>query len=79
MRLIMEKGADRRRENLPTANKVTVLIPDELDDAGPRDLVLAVRQPGNNDQILSMVHVIHAAYALLYYVLFFLKGNYRWH
>jgi hypothetical protein len=79
MRLIVEKGADRRRENLPTANKVAVLIPDELDDAGPRDLVLAVRQPGNNNQILSTVHVIHAAYAPLHYVLFFPKGDYRWH
>jgi hypothetical protein len=79
MRLIMEKEADRRRENLPTANKVAVLIPDELDDARPRDLVLAVRQPGNNDQILFMVHVTHAAYAPLYYVLFFPKGDYRWH
>jgi hypothetical protein len=77
MRLIVEKGADRRRENLPTANKVAVLIPDELDDAGLRDLVLAVRQPGNNNQILSMVYIIHPAYALLYYILFFLKGNYN--
>jgi hypothetical protein len=43
MRLIIEKGADCRRENLPTVNKVVVLIPDELDDARPRDLVLVVR------------------------------------
>jgi hypothetical protein len=43
MRLIMEKGANCRRENLPTVNKVAVLIPNELDDARPRDLVLAVR------------------------------------
>jgi hypothetical protein len=39
----VEKGADRRRENLLTVNKVTILIPDKLDDARPRDLVLAVR------------------------------------
>jgi hypothetical protein len=38
MRLIVEKGADRRRENLSTTNKVAVLIPDKLDDARPRDL-----------------------------------------
>jgi hypothetical protein len=43
MRLIVEKGADRRRENLSTTNEVTILIPDKLDNAGPRDLVLAVR------------------------------------
>jgi hypothetical protein len=79
IRLIIEQGADRRRENLPTTSKVTVLIPDKVDNAGPRDLVLAARQPGNNNQILSMVHIIHPAYAPLHYVLFFLKGDYGWH
>jgi hypothetical protein len=79
MRLIIEQGADRRRENLLTASEVTVLIPDEVDNAGPRDLVLAARQPSNNNQILSMVYVIHLAYTPLHYVLFFLKGNYGWH
>jgi hypothetical protein len=29
MRLIIESGADRRRENLPTSNKVTAIIPQE--------------------------------------------------
>jgi hypothetical protein len=79
MRLIMEKGADRRRENLPTANEVAVLIPNEIETTGPRDLVLAVRQPGNNNQMLSTVHVLHAAYAPLHYVLFFPKGDVGWH
>ena len=79
IRLIIEKGADRRRENLPTANEVAVLIPNEIETTGPRDLVLAVRQPGNNNQMLSTVHVSHAAYALLYYVLFFPKGDVGWH
>jgi hypothetical protein len=49
MRLIVKQGADRRRENLPTVSEVAVLIPDKVDDAGPRDLVLAARQPGNNN------------------------------
>jgi hypothetical protein len=76
MRLIIKQGADRRRENLPTTSKIAVLIPDEVDNTGPRDLVLAARQPSNNNQILSMVYIIHLAYALLHYVLFFLKGDY---
>jgi hypothetical protein len=79
MRLIVEQGANLRRENLPTISKVAVLIPDELDDAGPRDLVLAARQPGNNNRILSTVHVTHPAYAPLHYVLFFPRGDYGWH
>jgi hypothetical protein len=79
MRLIIEKGADRRRENLPTANEVAVLILNEIETTGPRDLVLAVRQPGNNNQMLSMVHVSHAAYTLLHYVLFFPKDDVGWH
>jgi len=29
LNLIMEKGADRRRENLPTANEITLLIFEE--------------------------------------------------
>jgi hypothetical protein len=79
IRLIIEKGADRRRENLPTVNEVAVLILNEIETTGPRDLVLAVRQLGNNNQMLSTVHVLHAAYAPLYYVLFFLKGDVGWH
>jgi hypothetical protein len=49
MRLIIKQGADRRRENLPTISKVIILIPDKVDNTGPRDLVLAARQPSNNN------------------------------
>ena len=28
LRLVMEPGADRRRENLPTASEVAVIVPD---------------------------------------------------
>jgi hypothetical protein len=76
MRLIVEQGADRRRENLPTISKVAILILNKVDNTGPRDLVLAARQPGNNNQILSIVYITHPAYALLHYVLFFPKSNY---
>ncbi len=31
LNLIIEKGADRRRENLPTTNEITLLIPKEDD------------------------------------------------
>ena len=29
MRLVLEEGADRRRENLPTSDEVAVIFPDE--------------------------------------------------
>ena len=45
MRLIMESGADRRRENLPTSDEVAVILADEFDGASRRDIVLAVRPP----------------------------------
>ena len=44
MQLIVESGADRRRENLPTSDKVTALIPDEFTNTSRRDLILAVRE-----------------------------------
>ena len=46
MRLIIESGADRHRENLLTSNEVTAIIPDEYTDASRRDLVLTVREAG---------------------------------
>ena len=48
IRLVMESGADRRHENLPTASKVAVILPDKVDSSGPRDLILIVRDPVYN-------------------------------
>ncbi len=42
MRLILKKGVDKYRENLPTTNKVTIIIPDESGDARPRDIILSI-------------------------------------
>jgi hypothetical protein len=42
MRLVVEAGADRRRENLPTSDEVTPIIPDEYTAASRRDLILTV-------------------------------------
>ena len=43
LRLIMQKGADRRRENLPTTDELALLIPEEEDKPGGRDLILEHR------------------------------------
>jgi hypothetical protein len=33
----MEKGADRRRENLPVADEIALLMPDKEDKSGSRE------------------------------------------
>ena len=43
LNLIMEKEIDRRRENLPIINKITLLIFEEDDQALERDLVLILK------------------------------------
>ena len=43
MRLVLEAGADRRRENLPTSDEVAAIIPDEYGDPSCRNIVLAER------------------------------------
>ena len=75
LKLIMETGADKRRENLPTSNEVAIIIPDEYDVAGSRDIILADRN-GNG---FSTINPNHAAYMALHYVLLFPYGEHGWH
>jgi hypothetical protein len=79
MRLVVEAGADRRRENLPTGDEVTAIIPDEYTAASRRDLVLTVREGGQDRPQLHTVDVTHAAYMPLHYVLLFPYGDPGWH
>ena len=41
LKLVVEKGADRRRENLPTSLEIAIIIPDEYSEAGSRDIKTA--------------------------------------
>lgn len=79
IRLVVESGADRRRENLPTSDEVAVIIPDETAEQSCRDILLAVRNPGRNSPALTRVNVTHAAYMPLHYVLLFPHGDLGWH
>ena len=71
----METGADKRRENLPTSNKVAIIIPDEYDIVGSRDIILADCY-GHG---FSTINPNHAAYMALHYVLLFPYGEHDWH
>ena len=78
MRLILQAGRDRRRENLLTSDEVAVIIPDEHGDAGFRDIVLAERPgPGEPTQY-HRISSNHAAYMPLHYVLLFPYGDRGW-
>jgi hypothetical protein len=79
MHLVLETGADRRRENLPTANELVVILPDEYAEASNRDIVFAVHHPAQHGAGLTWINVTHAAYIPLHYVLLFPHGEYGWH
>lgn len=78
LRLIIETGADRRRENLPTSDEIAIIIPDEYEEADFRDIVLAKRTGINNNNF-SIINPNHASYMALHYVLLFPYGNPGWH
>jgi hypothetical protein len=82
LRLIQEVGADRRRENLPTASEIAAVIP----DVGPgwekrtfRDMRLQLRTENPHQLGLRRVDPSHAAYIPLAYVLLFPHGDPGWH
>jgi hypothetical protein len=79
MRLVVQTGADRRRENLPVTNELAGVLPDEWGEASHRDILLAVREPGRNGSHLHRIDVTHPAYMPLHYVLLFPYGEYGWH
>ena len=78
LRLVVEYGADRRRENLPTVDEVVSLIPYE-EEAGPREIILAERSDGGGVGGWHRVHAAHAAYLPLAYPLMLPRGDYGFH
>jgi hypothetical protein len=79
IQLVIESRADCRRENLPTGNKLAVIIPDKFDSDSRRDIVLALREPGCNSLQLSRIAVDHAAYIPLHYILLFPGRDPGWY
>ena len=79
MKLLLELGADRRRSNLPTTDEVAMIFPDEYQQGGFRDIVLAYRSSENNDNQYHTISSNLVAYMPLHYVLFFPCGDLGWH
>jgi hypothetical protein len=80
MSLVVETGADLRRENLPTTDEVSMILPDEYGRGGFRDIVLAERLNGGvQSNGFSIINSNHASYLPLHYVLLFPYGDPGWH
>ena len=80
LRLVVEQGADLRRENLQTADKVSMILPEEYGAAGFRDIVLASRTNGDDQgNHFTLINPHHASYLPLHYVLLFPYGEPGWH
>ena len=74
LNLIIKKGVDRRRENLPTANKIILLIPEEDGQTPERDLILILktdRPAADQNPYLQNIYFTHPLYIPLHYVFIF--------
>ena len=74
MELICATGAVRRWHNVPVANEVAMIIPDEYGVASVRDIILAYRN-STNDSAYQTISSNHAAYTPLHYTLLFPFGE----
>src|SRR6266498_5870041 len=76
----MEKGVDRRRENLPTVNEIVLLIFKEDGQTPGRDLVFilkADRPAADQNLYLQNIYFTHPLYISLYYIFIFSWGDFR--
>ena len=76
LRLTLQSNTDQRRYNLPTANEIAVLLPDQsnVDGNTYRDIILHLK-----DGPLQRISEIHPLYLPLHYVLLFPYGELGWH
>ena len=80
LRVVVERGGDLTRENLPTADEVSMILPEEYDSAGFRDIVLASWINGEDrDTPFTLINPNHASYLPLHHVLLFPYGKPGWH
>jgi hypothetical protein len=80
LKLVVDPGKDGRRYNLPTANEVMAILPDEWSDPSVRDVLLCHRnEDGTASESFTRVNRTHPAYLPLHYVLLFPHGTPGWH
>jgi len=77
MRLVIKTGANRRRENLLTSDKIIVILLDKYKGTSKRDIILVIRNLTCIKALLTRINVTHTVYMPLYYVLLFSHSKYR--
>jgi hypothetical protein len=60
----MEKGADRRRENLPVADEIALLILGKEDKPGSREVILTARPARDTPNQVEPLHRISYTHPL---------------
>ena len=78
MCLIMKTESDECHTNLPTANEMAVILPDEYDQVCFCDIVICSCHTEGAQHGFSHVHSSHAAYMPLQYPLLFPHDNPGW-
>jgi hypothetical protein len=74
LQLIMKKGADKRREYLPVADEIALLILNEEDKPDSREVILTAipaRDTPNQVEPLHRISYTHPLYHTLHYVLLY--------
>ena len=87
VKLCVVPGNDPRRYNLPTADEVGVILPEQNDFQGDfRDIIIHLRpqhyhSTHDNQEHLQLHHINegHATYAPLHYILLFPYGEPGWY
>ena len=79
MRLVIKTGANCRRENLLTSDKIAIILPDKYKEASKRDIILIICNLTCIKALLTYINITHIIYMPLYYVFLFLYSKYKWH
>lgn len=79
MKLLLGLEIDYRQINLPFIKKVTIIIPDEYNQSGFYNIILAYCHLENNSNQYHIISSNSMVYMLLHYILFFSRSNLRWH
>ena len=69
IKLVVDVGADLRRENLPVTNKVTALILNKYGSTNFRDIILTKRTANGSVVNLRKIHAYSPVYLPLTYPL----------
>ncbi|RPB01788.1 hypothetical protein L873DRAFT_1788125 [Choiromyces venosus 120613-1] len=78
IQLVIETGADKRQENIPTSDEVVLILLEEYREVGCHDLVLAKRDNvGPMSEKLTIINQNHASYLPMHYVLLFPNSELR--